>query len=126
MFDVEESIQYYEDVLGFPGHWSEGDPPDWGGVSGVVMNLNSELVKKARGSQFLVPVDDIEESFNQHKSKGAKIKKEIAETHWNSREYHLEDINGYIWRFLPRLSRIAKRQACIIISPLYSPPSRKT
>ena len=63
------------------------------------MNLNPELAKKARGSQFLVQVDDIEESFNRHKSKGAKIIKEISETHWDSREYYLEDVNGYTWRF---------------------------
>ena len=49
VFDVEESIQYYEDVLGFPGHWSEGDPPDWGGVSGVVMNFKSGTGEKGQG-----------------------------------------------------------------------------
>ena len=67
--------------LDFPVTGAKAPPPDWGGVSGVVMNLNPELAKKARGSQFLVQVDDIEESFNRHKSKGAKIIKEISETH---------------------------------------------
>jgi len=104
--DIEATLAYYKDVLGFESTWKYGDPPVFGSVSKggvtITFNLQPELAAKVRGHQHGVRVDDIDELYRFHKSKGAQIVEEIEDKPWGIREYIVEDLNGYHLRFRGR------------------------
>ena len=94
--DVEETLRFYEEVLGFPSGWRvEG----FGGTTGMLFQEKPDLARRARGLQAMVEVDDSDTVYEIHKQKGAKITQEIQNTYYGSREYRVEDNNGHILRF---------------------------
>jgi uncharacterized glyoxalase superfamily protein PhnB len=44
-------------------------------------------------------VPDIAEHYARAKAGGAKIVRELADTHYDSREYSAKDIEGHEWHF---------------------------
>src|SRR5438046_8208687 len=101
--DIEATLAYYKDVLGFESSWTLGDPPyfgssSMGGVS-IMFSLEPDLAAKIRGHQHWIKVDDADELYRLHKSKGAQIVSEVDDKPWGFREYVVEDINGYHLRF---------------------------
>jgi GNAT superfamily N-acetyltransferase/uncharacterized glyoxalase superfamily protein PhnB len=101
--DIEATLAYYKDILGFDSTWTWGDPPVFGsatkgGVT-IAFNLQPELAAKIRGHQHGISVKGIDEMYLLHKSKGANIVSEIEDQPWGQREYIVEDLNGYHLRF---------------------------
>jgi ribosomal protein S18 acetylase RimI-like enzyme len=101
--DIDATLAYYKDVLGFDSTWTYGDPPVFGsatkgGVT-ITFNLQPELAAKIRGHQHGVRVEDIDDLYRQHISRGAKIVSDIEDQPWGIREYIVEDLNGYHLRF---------------------------
>jgi uncharacterized glyoxalase superfamily protein PhnB/GNAT superfamily N-acetyltransferase len=101
--DIEATLAYYKDVLGFEATWTWGDPPAFGSASKggvtITFNLQPELAAKVRGHQHGVKVDDVDELYRLHTSKGAHVVSEIEDKPWGMREYVVEDLNGYHLRF---------------------------
>ncbi len=101
--DIEATLTYYKDVLGFESTWTWGDPPVFGSASKggvtITFNLQPELAKNIRGHQHGVRVDDIDQLYQYHKSTGAVIVSKLEDKPWGVREYILEDLNGYHLRF---------------------------
>jgi len=97
--DIEETLTYYNDVLGFETTWTYGDPPVFGLVSKgavtITFSLQPELAAKIRGHQHGIKVEDIDEFYRLHVSNGAVIVSEIEDKPWGMREYVIEDLNGY-------------------------------
>lgn len=101
--DIEATLAYYKDVLGFESSWTWGEPPDFGSASmggvTIMFNLQPELAAKVRGHQHGVKVDDVDELYRLHTSLGAEVVAEIEDKPWGLREYIVEDLNGYHLRF---------------------------
>jgi ribosomal protein S18 acetylase RimI-like enzyme len=101
--DIEATIAYYKDVLGFESSWTYGDPPVFGSASmggvTIMFCLQPELAAKVRGHQHGVKVDDVDELYRLHRSRGARVVAEIEDKPWGIREYVVEDLNGYHLRF---------------------------
>jgi uncharacterized glyoxalase superfamily protein PhnB/GNAT superfamily N-acetyltransferase len=101
--DIEATLAYYKDVLGFESRWTWGDPPSFGSASmggvTIMFNLQPELAAKIRGHQHAVNVEDVDELYGLHRSKGAQVISEIEDKPWGLREYIVEDLNGYHLRF---------------------------
>ena len=101
--DIEATLAYYKDVLGFESTWTWGDPPVFGAASKggvtITFNLQPELAAKVRGHQHGVKVDDVDELYRLHTSRGAHVVSEIEDKPWGIREYIVEDLNGYHLRF---------------------------
>jgi ribosomal protein S18 acetylase RimI-like enzyme len=100
--DVERTLAYYKDVLGFETTWKWDDPPTFGGASlggvSLMFCLQPELAKSVKGHQHWIKVEDADELYEKHKANDAKIVQEIEDRPWNVREYVVEDINGYCLR----------------------------
>ena len=51
--DIEATLAYYKDVLGFESTWTWGDPPVFGSASNggvtIMFNLQPELAARVRG-----------------------------------------------------------------------------
>lgn len=101
--DIEATLTFYKDVLGFESTWTWGEPPTFGSASmggvTIMFNLQPELCAKVRGHQHWVKVDDVDELYRTHLAKGAKVVEEVEDKPWGMREYVVEDLNGYYLRF---------------------------
>lgn len=97
--NVVETIQYWQDVLGFPERWFYGDPPNHGGVSwhGAFFQFHqdAEHAKKMQGSVMWVRVKYIDELYRIHKERNADIVDELKNRPWGLDEYWIKDNNGY-------------------------------
>ena len=105
--DLERSIAYYRDVLGF----AFGEP--WGGFYAIGWRDGFELhLKEApknpaerrhrRDHEHLdayASVDGIEAFYACCVASGARILKPLAATAWGTQDFYLEDPDGYIIAF---------------------------
>ena len=105
--DLNRSITYYRDVLGF----IFDDP--WGGfyvigrLDGLELHLKEAPKNQAerqhrRGNEHLdvsAGVEGIEGLYAQCVAKGAKILKPLTATEWGTRDFYIEDPDGYILCF---------------------------
>ena len=101
--DIEATLSFYKDVLGFESTWTWGDPPTFGsatlgGVT-IMFNLQSELAAKVKGHQHWVKVEEVDDLYRLHRANGATVVQEIEDKPWGAREYVVEDLNGYHLRF---------------------------
>ncbi len=97
--DVVATLEYYQRVLGFESTWTHGTPPTFGGANfgGVTIMFaqNPELAARVVGHQHWIKVDDARASYDLHKRLGANIVSDIEDKPWGTREYTVEDLNGY-------------------------------
>lgn len=105
--DLDRAIAYYRDVLGF----TFGEP--WGGFYAIGTRDGFELhLKEApknpaerqhrRANEHLdicAGVDGIDAFYAQCVANGAKIIKPLAPTAWGTKDFYLEDPEGYILCF---------------------------
>ena len=111
--DIEETLAYYRDVLGFESTWTWGEPPVFGsatmgGVT-IMFNLQPDLAAKVRGHQHGIKVEDADELYRLHQSRDALVVEEIEDKPWGIREYIVEDLNGYHLRIGGPLSSEAPK-----------------
>jgi uncharacterized glyoxalase superfamily protein PhnB len=101
--DIEKTLSYYRDVLGFESSWTWGEPPTFGGAkmdgASIMFCWQPELAERISGHQHWLTVDSVEQLYESHRSKGASIISDIEDKPWGFREYVVEDLNGYHLRF---------------------------
>lgn len=105
--DLDRAIAYYRDVLGF----TFGEP--WGGFYAIGTRDGLELhLKEApktmadrqhrRANEHLdiyAGVDGIDAFYDHCVANGAKIIKPLAPTAWGTKDFYVEDPEGYILCF---------------------------
>ncbi|SEI39064.1 Uncharacterized conserved protein PhnB, glyoxalase superfamily [Dyadobacter sp. SG02] len=96
--DVAETVKYWHEVLGFPGHWTWGTPPNHGGVSWhgafIQFSANSEAAERMRGQCVWVRVKNIRELYQLHQDRKAEIVMQLEKQPWGFVEYVVRDLNG--------------------------------
>lgn len=101
--DVQASLDYYQNVLGFAFSWSYGEPVDAAAVSfgpaSVMFLLQPELAAQVAGHQHWFRVEDADAMHSFHLERGAKILSPPENMPWGAREYTVEDPTGYRLRF---------------------------
>jgi uncharacterized glyoxalase superfamily protein PhnB len=101
--DVQSTVDYYTQTLGFNKHFMFGEPPVYAGLeqSGVLLYVAEDknfasAVKSARlHPEVFLWVQNVDKVYSEHKQRGAKIVEEIADRPWDARQYVVEDPNGY-------------------------------
>jgi catechol 2,3-dioxygenase-like lactoylglutathione lyase family enzyme len=101
--DVRSTVAYYERVLGFRVHFLFGDPPVYGGLKHDSVQLyvaeDPRFANALKNSDvhpdIFLWVRDIDNVYEEHKARGAKIVEEISNRPWDARQYVIEDPNGY-------------------------------
>ena len=112
--DVEETIEYYTDVLGFTLLMTvpETGKLDWAMVkrNDVVMMFQSSKSlkegvprlageKPGGGLTFYIKVDRVTEIHEELFNNEAEIISELESTFYNTIEFSVADLNGYILTF---------------------------
>ena len=102
--DLDRAIAYYRDTLGF----TFGEP--WGGfyaigrLDGLELHLKEAPKNPAereyrRDNEHLdasAGVEGIEAFYQQCVAKGARILKPLTATEWGTKDFYVEDPDGYI------------------------------
>jgi len=112
--DVEETVEYYTDVLGFTLLMTvpETGKLDWAMVKRnevviifqTVKSLSSELprlqgAKPGGGLTFYIKVDRITEIHEELYNNEVEIISDVESTFYNTIEFSIVDLNGYILTF---------------------------
>ena len=103
--DVDASIAFYKDQLGFRHDMSmspEGKTVfaivGWGQAVAIGLSLDPKSPIGAPGVQFMIYVPDelnIDTYYNEVKARGVAIKDELVDSYWGDRTFSVNDPDGY-------------------------------
>lgn len=97
---IEESLAFYHDVLGFEinKHTPESEPPmatlQAGALKISLAQHLETMLKRGRGVNFFLGVDDVDEYFRVLKERGAEVWPP-ADEGWGGRFITLQDPDKY-------------------------------
>jgi PhnB protein len=104
--DVDASIAFYRDVLGFNHDFSLPGPDGKTSFAGVSLgkaafgiSLEPEAAKGGEGVVFMVYVaddQDLDAYYAEVQGRGAKIDQPIKDEYWGDRVFSLRDPTGYM------------------------------
>jgi len=105
--DIEKSLAYYTSVLGFEFDYKYGEPLAYAGVKSgeaeIYFTFDPDLLhavkEKKLNPEIFIWTPDASALFELHKNNGAEIIEPIADRPWGSKQYVVEDINGYYLKF---------------------------
>jgi catechol 2,3-dioxygenase-like lactoylglutathione lyase family enzyme/GNAT superfamily N-acetyltransferase len=98
--DIQKSIRYYTEVLGFDQHWTWDDPPTFGGVNkDVVQIFFCKECQGKPGTWIAIMVDNVDQLHERIRTKGGKVLSEPEDKEWGLREMLVEDPDGHVIRF---------------------------
>lgn len=102
--DVNRSLAYYTDILGFEQKWEWENPPTFGGV--VKDDVEIFFCKEGQGhpgTWICLVVDDVDAYHQTLLAKGATILAPPESKPWNMREMFVKDPDGHILRIGHRI-----------------------
>ena len=111
--DVEASLAFCEEKLGFARQWTEGTPPTDAAVrrdgAGLIFFQDADIAGRARGITAVIFLSGVEELYAEHQARGAPIILPINDND-GLRSYVVELPPGYRLRFAEGLELIAERE----------------
>lgn len=97
--DIQRSIDYYVNVLGFDDSWKWDDPPTFGAViKDAVEIFFAKNSQGNPGSWMSIFVDNVDEFYQAAKAKGAIILSPPEDMDWGIREMLVKDPDGHCLR----------------------------
>jgi GNAT superfamily N-acetyltransferase/uncharacterized glyoxalase superfamily protein PhnB len=115
--DVTATIQYWQDVLGFPVKWTWGDPPNIGAVSWqnihVQFLLDPEHAIRSKGSSIWIRLQRLDLLYRIHQERKADIVAPLAQQPWGLAQYTIRDINGHYVTFAGLVEERSKSEATL-------------
>ena len=98
--DIERSIKYYTEILGFADSWKWDDPPTFGGVNHNGFNIY--FCKDGQGhpgTWIAINVDEVDAYHDLISQKGATIVNPPQTMEWGLREMLVKDPDDHYIRF---------------------------
>jgi catechol 2,3-dioxygenase-like lactoylglutathione lyase family enzyme len=96
--DLEASVAYYRDALGFTVDFTYGEPPTYAGVyrGSVLFHLQAESVadRAPGGSAVYVYVEDADRTYAEFRKLGARVGKEPQDYPYGLRDFDVRDLDG--------------------------------
>jgi N-acetylglutamate synthase-like GNAT family acetyltransferase len=103
VYNIMETISYWQNTLGFPAKWTWGDPPNHGGVSWqkvfIQFSQNPELTNRSNGNSIWIRLQHIESLYEFHQKRNAAIVSPLTAEPWGMTQYTVREINGYYIHF---------------------------
>lgn len=105
--DIEKSLSYYTEVLGFSLDFKYGEPVVYAGVKSgsaqIYLTYDPDLVSAIKeynlNLEIFIWTPDAVQLFKKHVDKGAEILEPISDRSWGARQYVIKEINGYHLKF---------------------------
>ena len=96
--DVEASVAYYRDALGFTVDFTFGAPPTYAGVyrGRVLLHLQAASVaeRPTGASAVYVYVEDADRTHAELRERGARIDGEPQDYPYGLRDFNVRDLDG--------------------------------
>src|SRR5688572_32449359 len=97
--NIQETIAYWHETLGFPDKWTWGNPPNHGGVSWqgagfIQFSFDPKRNVDSAGHFIWINVRNIKPLYSLH-LKNARIVSPLENKPWGFSEYTINDINGH-------------------------------
>jgi GNAT superfamily N-acetyltransferase/uncharacterized glyoxalase superfamily protein PhnB len=101
--DVQETIDFWHEVLGFPGKWTWGNPPVHGGVhwnfaAPIQFSLNPKLAERSQGNSIWIRIKNLKALYKEHVEKKVVVM-DLEKKPWGVNEYTVKENNGYYLHF---------------------------
>ena len=97
--DLEASLDYYVQVLGFKKDWRDDDGNSFASVSPGHCHLFLSVGDQGNaGSWIWIGVSDVDALHEELLGKGARVRHPPTNYPWGSRELHVEDPDGNVLR----------------------------
>lgn len=96
--DVEASLKFYTESLGFTEPWSLGTPATYGGahVGPFEMHVRRvENVAPGSGLALYIVVDDVDALYAQCVGRGLRLVDEVADRPYRMRDFMVSDPDGH-------------------------------
>jgi len=107
--DLDAACAFYRDQLGFVVDFVYGETPVYAGVvrDGITIHLKHtdepepSRQFKSQGEHFDIYVytDNVDALYEEYSTKGVFITKPLADEPWGTREFAIQDNNGYLIYF---------------------------
>ncbi len=108
--DINETVAFYRDKLGFHVDFVEGDPPAHARVcadptySSPTVHIRFEPLRpdapiNPSVSLWLHVGTDLDRLFEIYRDRGVKVIREPEDRPWGLRQFAVEDCNGYLMNF---------------------------
>ncbi len=96
--DIQKSVAYYRDRLGFTVDFTYGEPPSYAGVyrGSVLLHLQAESQadRSPGGSAVYLSVEDADRTHAELRERGARIEKEPQDYPYGLRDFDVRDLDG--------------------------------
>ncbi|MBX2897402.1 MAG: GNAT family N-acetyltransferase [Cyclobacteriaceae bacterium] len=97
--DVNQTIAYWRDVLGFQTQWTSGEPPDIGAVSWGAVHVqfyeSKEFIVHPVRHYVWIKARQLSALYAMHQKNKAEIVTPFQATNWGFSEYIVQDLNGH-------------------------------
>ncbi len=107
--DVQATVHWYRDTLGFAIEFLFGDPPTYGAVSyadwrtegaHIMLSQSADTPRSSSGvTLYLFVGPSIDDLYDLYRSREVTIVDPLTSFPWGQREFSIADVNGYILRF---------------------------
>lgn len=95
--DLDASLAYYADALGFTLAWRDGDFAQVERGDAVLMMCEGD--QGHAGTWVYVGVSDADALYREIQGRGAVVRHAPANYPWGARELHVSDPDGHVLRF---------------------------
>ena len=96
--DIQKSVAYYRDALGFTVDFTYGKPASYAGVyrGSVLLHLQAESQadRPPGGSAVYLYVEDADRIHGELRERGARIEKEPQDYSYGLRDFDVRDLDG--------------------------------
>ena len=95
--NLEVSVSYYLDKLGFESQWRAGQMASVGrGNTSIMLNENDQ---GQPGTWLWIGVSDVDALYAEFQKRGARLRHPPTNYPWGSRECQISDPDGHVLRF---------------------------
>ena len=103
VFDLSETIDFYQKKLGFTDLWTWGNPPSDVRIRrdelSLLINQNPQKAAQTMGIDIMIFLTGIETIYAEYQSRNLSFSSLLEEKPWGIWEFALKDNNGYYLRF---------------------------
>jgi uncharacterized glyoxalase superfamily protein PhnB len=108
--NLQETISFYSEVLGFKDIWEWGDPVTDARVRrddlSLLFTQDEEAAIRVSGIDLMLFLRGVDLLYEEYRERGVKMASPIQDKPWGVREFSVKDLNGYYLRFAEGLEWI--------------------
>jgi len=101
--NMEKSLAFYRDKLGFEVTFTWNDPIDYavvkGGTVGIHLTKSDREIRQTRHTSMYIFVHDVDAVSDEFSARGIFFSNPIGDRDYRMRDFDIKDVDGYILTF---------------------------